>query len=58
MFFSGLRESRESSVNIPGVAYNTFMDILKFIYTGDLSLESADHAIEVLSLANYFKLDR
>jgi len=58
MFFNGLRESRESEVNLPDVQYTTFMDCLKYIYTEDLNIQSADHAIDLLPPTNYFKLDR
>jgi hypothetical protein len=58
MFFNGLRESREQEVPLPDVQYSLFMDCLKFIYTGDVNIQNADHAIELLTPTNYFKLDR
>lgn len=49
MFFNGLRESRENEVKLPDMQYNLFIDVMKFIYTGDADIKNADHAIELLS---------
>jgi hypothetical protein len=58
MFYNGLRESREGEVKIAEFQYELFLDCMKYIYTGDAEIRNADHAIEVLAPANYFKLDR
>ncbi len=61
MFFNGLRESHEKEVSlegIPNLTHDLFIDCLSEIYTGEVRIKSPDHAIELLSPANYFKLDR
>eukprot|EP01114_Cavostelium_apophysatum_P022001 TRINITY_DN7824_c0_g1_i4.p1 TRINITY_DN7824_c0_g1~~TRINITY_DN7824_c0_g1_i4.p1 ORF type:complete len:421 (-),score=124.42 TRINITY_DN7824_c0_g1_i4:41-1303(-) len=58
MFFTGLKESHEATVPLPNVPHAAFMDILKFIYSGDLTLNSPDHAIDILPTANYLRLNR
>jgi hypothetical protein len=58
MLFNGLRESRESHIQMPDIPLAPFMDCLSYIYTGEVSIKNPDHAIEIIGLANYFKLER
>jgi len=58
MFFGGLREMHQSEIILPDVSFGVFMDILRYIYSDQVNLGTADYAIEILAAANYFKLDR
>lgn len=57
MFFRGLKESKETDINMHGVQYISFYDCLKYIYSGEVTIANADHAVELIEAANYFKLD-
>jgi len=58
MFFNGLKESREKQIDLPDLQYNAFQNCLRYIYTGEVSINNPDQAIDIIGSANYFKLER
>lgn len=59
MFTVGMRESEESIITVQDISLPTFMKLLEFIYSDQLTdIESAEQAIEVLVAANKYGLDR
>lgn len=58
MLFIGLKESKESEITLTEVTYTIFMDILKYIYCGDIKIDNPDRAIEIIVASNYFRLNR
>lgn len=58
MFFSGMKESFEKTIPLPGMQYKPFMDVLNYIYSGNVNILNADHASEILEVCNYLKMDR
>jgi len=57
MLFGGLKESNEFEIPLVGIRYSPFIDCLHYIYTGNVVIRDPDHAVEILELANYLKLD-
>jgi len=57
LFFGGLKESKQEKIKLENLNYNSFLDCLKYIYTGTLEISDADHAIEIIGTSNYLKLD-
>ena len=54
-----MRESEESIITVQDISLTTFMKLLEFIYSDQLSdLENAEQAIDVLVAANKYGLDR
>jgi len=58
MFFSGMKESSEKIIPLPDMQYKPFMDVLNYIYSGNVNILNADHAAELLEVCNYLKMDR
>ena len=65
MFTSGMRESRESSVEFSDIRLPVFMILLKYLYTGEVEIDagtegqemSTEFIIEILHGADRFLLD-
>jgi hypothetical protein len=57
LFRSGLRESQEGKINISNCTSSTFVELLRYIYTGECKL-TLNNWVSVLEQANYFQLDR
>lgn len=57
MFTSGYKESTDSTITLPDVSYDVFLCVLTFLYTGKPREITADHAIEVLNLANLYNIE-
>ena len=57
MFTSGMRESTDSTIDIPDVRYEVFLCVLKFLYTGKPRDIDPDVAIEVMGAANLFSVE-
>lgn len=56
MFMSGMKESRESEIQIPNWSHNAFLAMLEFLYTGSVSNFTADLAIDLIGLADQYTL--
>jgi len=57
MLNSGMKESTASEITIPDFTYDVILDVMRFIYTGDLTI-SVERAAEILEVSNYYKLER
>jgi len=57
MLSSGMKESNASEIKIPDFSFSVFLDVLRFIYTGELLLRE-ENVVEVLEAANFYKLER
>eukprot|EP00871_Galdieria_phlegrea_P005798 jgi/Galph1/705/GphlegSOOS_G5532.1 len=58
MLESDMKESREESIDIQGISHTTFLVVLSFIYSGQLTQTlEADKLIELLVAADMFGLD-
>jgi len=57
MLNSGMKESKSCEIQVPNVSFLVFMECLKFIYTGEVSI-TVDNTVDLLAASNYFKLDR
>jgi len=57
MLNSGMKESKSCEIQVPNVSLLVFMECLKFIYTGEVSI-TVDNTVDLLAASNYFKLDR
>eukprot|EP00731_Ephydatia_muelleri_P029173 Em0020g817a len=56
MFKSNMDECNKAQIPMEGIAYDTFMALLGFIYTGAISCEPAV-TVELLKLADMFRLE-
>ncbi len=50
----GLKESAQAEISIPEVKRDTFVSLIRFLYTGDRAIVTEDNVIEMLEAANYF----
>ena len=57
MFASGMKESRESEIVIPGWSYATFLQLLEFLYTGAVECLDLNDALELIGLADHYNLE-
>ena len=59
MFRADMSEKHSKKVHIPDVRKEVFLEVLKFIYTGNVSSENSlkEHAREILAAANKYELD-
>jgi len=57
MFRSGMRESHESTIEMPNVSYDVFMLVLEYLYTDSVKIE-VDYAIEFYLLADLYQISR
>lgn len=57
MFSSGMKESRDGDVSLPGVQYSTFLALLEYVYTDHAEVEPVD-AIGLFVLADRFMMER
>merc|ERR1711959_124875 len=62
MFSSGMKESFDKQIDIPGMRYSIFATMMSFLYTGELELAHSDAndlqwMLELLRVADEFMLD-
>jgi len=59
MFQADMSEKHSKKVHIPDVRKEVFLEVLKFIYTGNVSSEDSlkEHARDILAAANKYELD-
>eukprot|EP01129_Flabellula_baltica_P004454 TRINITY_DN1549_c0_g1_i2.p1 TRINITY_DN1549_c0_g1~~TRINITY_DN1549_c0_g1_i2.p1 ORF type:complete len:403 (+),score=81.96 TRINITY_DN1549_c0_g1_i2:286-1494(+) len=57
LFSSGLRESFSGVVDVTDFSYQDFMEVIKFIYTGECDINE-DNCSELIRASDYFQLDR
>jgi hypothetical protein len=57
MLGGGLRESRNSTIDIQDCTAEIFTEVLRFIYTGECDINE-DNCIGILEQANLLRLDR
>lgn len=57
MLASGLRESRNSIIEMHDCSAEVFIEVLRFIYTGDCSIQE-ENCIGILAQSNLLGLDR
>lgn len=57
MFASGMKESREAEIVLHDISYNTFTNLMQFIYTDTVDV-SADGAIELYVAADLYTMSR
>jgi hypothetical protein len=57
MFRSGMRESVERVIPIPGISRQAFMLLLEYLYTDSVKIE-VEHAIELYTTADLYHMDR
>ena len=55
---SDMKESKEGTVRLEVLAASAMGDILEFIYTGSVQISSADHAQDMIAMADYLLLPR
>lgn len=55
---TGMREAMQSEIAIPEVKKESFLSILRFVYTGDKAVVNEDNVIDLLEAANYFSETR
>ncbi|KAH3792837.1 hypothetical protein DPMN_146336 [Dreissena polymorpha] len=55
MFASGMRECKDGLVRLQDIEYNTFVDILDFVYSGKLNI-CEENAEELLRAATLFQI--
>jgi hypothetical protein len=57
MFRSGMRESVERVIPIPGISRHAFLLLLEYLYTDSVKIE-VEHAIELYTAADLYHMDR
>lgn len=57
MFASGMKESRDAEIVLHDISYNTFVNLMQFIYTDTVDV-SADGAIELFVAADLYTMAR
>jgi len=58
IFTTGMREAGQPEITIPEVKRDSFLSILRFVYTGDKAVVTEDNVIDLLEAANYFSESR
>jgi hypothetical protein len=56
LFSSGMRDSSASEIFIPNVKYETFLEVLRYVYTGQVTVTS-ETAIGLLEASNFYKVE-
>ncbi|CAG9318876.1 unnamed protein product [Blepharisma stoltei] len=65
MFASGMRETREGSIEIKDISYRTFLILLKYLYTGEVEISagtegqslSTESIIEIMHAADRYLIE-
>lgn len=57
MFTSGMRESKEPMIRLPGISKSVFMLLLQYIYTDEVNLELAN-VVELYQAGDRFQLPK
>lgn len=57
IFDSGMLESHTRTVTLTDVSRPTFLSLLEYLYTGSVTIQSQDEAIELLRIADRYLVD-
>lgn len=57
MFDSRMRETSEKDIPIPDVAYDVFLAVLEYLYSGTVRMSSGKLAVELLKAADMFRIE-
>lgn len=57
MFDSKMRETSEKEINIPDVAYDVFLAVLEYLYSGTVNVSSGKLSVELLKAADMFRIE-
>lgn len=58
ILMTGMKESAQSEITLPEVRRDSFIALLRFLYTADDSIVDEENVVDVLETANYFSAER
>lgn len=55
LYSSGLKDASDNEIVISNYSYSSVYEFLRFLYTGSCDIKSVDRAMELITIADYYK---